>query len=156
MKFENILQAAVGKDFFFIPKGMVIEGTVGSLVSGQVAGTINGNVTVKNKLTLLKDAVVNGNITAGELHVYGRLNGDVLNCEKMVVYSGAAINGHVTAFEIHTEKNATIEGEIIKSRIPVSTLTLNNVIKKEEDTREKYQVNMNQNNSENTERQAWF
>jgi len=156
MKLENLLQAAVGKEFFFIPKGMVIEGTVGSLVSGHISGTVNGNVTVKSKLTLLKESIINGNITAGELHVYGVINGDVVHCEKMVVYAGAKINGHVTAIEIHTEKNATIDGEIIKSRNPVLPDKDKTVPTKNKLSQEKFPVTIHQGHPGTNERQAWF
>jgi cytoskeletal protein CcmA (bactofilin family) len=120
MKLENILIAATGKDSFCIPKEMVIRGSFSAESSGQVAGTVNGDVLVKGKIVILKDGIVNGDISADEIVIYGRLAGDVRSCSKMVIHSGAFIFGNITATEIHTDKNAVIEGLIIKPGMSLS------------------------------------
>lgn len=122
MKLEHILTAAIRKENFCIPKEMVITGSFRAETSGQIAGTVNGDVQVKGRVVILKDGIVNGDIAAEELIVYGRLTGDVTNCIKMTVHSGAVIRGNIAATEIHTEKDAVIEGLISKPGVsaPIS------------------------------------
>lgn len=120
MKLENILNAAIRKENFCIPKETVINGSFRSESSGQVAGTVNGDVLVKGRIVILKDGFVNGDISADEITVYGRISGDVRSCSKMIIHSSAIINGSITADEIHTEKEAIIEGLIVKPGMPVA------------------------------------
>ena len=114
MKFENLLTGTIRKESFCIPKETIIEGLVRSESSGQISGTVHGDVLVKNRVLILKDGIVNGNISADEIIIYGQLTGDVKNCNKLTVHSGAVIRGNIAAIEIHTEKDAIIEGHIVK------------------------------------------
>lgn len=94
---------------------MVITGTFSAGKSGNIAGTVNGDVFVKGKLTILKEAVIRGDITAVEVVVYGSIDGDVKCSGKMTVQSGARIKGNISTNEIHIEKNASVEGLITKT-----------------------------------------
>jgi cytoskeletal protein CcmA (bactofilin family) len=156
MKFDNLLNTGIRKDGFYIPKEMVITGSFNADISGQIAGTVNGNIWIKAKVFILKDGIVNGDISAEELVVYGKINGDVKSCKKMIVHSGAVINGNIITDEIHIEKNAAIEGLITKSDL----LTARNENSK---TTEKINSLAIENTesipdikSVKTERQAWF
>ncbi len=156
MKFDNILPGANRKESFFIPKEMTIAGSFKADTSGQIAGTINGELIVESKLVILKEAVVNGDISADELIVFGKINGDVRKCNKMTVRSGAIIMGNVNTIEIHIEKDTIIEGLITKSGT-------NTIINKKPEL----QVNKTKTNGESPvspireldvpgERHAWF
>ncbi len=114
MKLENILNAAIRKENFCIPREMVINGSFQSDISGHIAGTVNGDVWVKGRIVILKDGFINGDISADEITVYGRITGEIKNCSKMVIHSGAVIKGNITTSEIHTDKDAIVEGLIIK------------------------------------------
>lgn len=156
MKFDNLLNTGIRKDGFYIPKEMVITGSFKADISGQIAGTVNGNIWIKAKIFILKDGIVNGDISAEELVVYGKINGDVKSCKKMIVQSGAVIKGNIVTDEIHIEKNATIEGLITKSNLhPVTT-------KNSETEEKKYSLAIENTESNpgiksvKTERQAWF
>jgi cytoskeletal protein CcmA (bactofilin family) len=121
MKFDNLLNAGIRKDGFYLPKEMVITGSFKADISGQIAGTVNGNVWVKTKILILRDGIVNGDISAEEITVYGKINGDVKSCKKMLVQSGAVIKGNIVTEEIHMEKNAVIEGLITKLNLHAGT-----------------------------------
>lgn len=157
MKLDNIFHAAVRKESFFIPKEMVITGSVDTEMPGQVAGVINGNVFVKNKVIILKEGVINGDISAEELLVYGRINGDVLCSGKMLIQNGAVIKGNIITSEIHIEKDTIIEGVINKSFLePVQ------FIERAESKSRKNEISDNpadrivSSQKENVKRQAWF
>jgi cytoskeletal protein CcmA (bactofilin family) len=117
MKFENILNAAARKESFCIPKEMIIHGSLTSETSGQITGTVKGDVWVKNRLIIHKEGIVTGDISAEELVVYGRIDGDIKKCSKTTVHSGAVIKGNITTSEIYIEKDTIIEGLISKSEI---------------------------------------
>jgi cytoskeletal protein CcmA (bactofilin family) len=115
MKFENILNAAIGKESFCVPKETIIYGSLETETSGQITGTVRGDVWVKNRLIIHKEGMVTGDVSAEELVVYGKINGNVKKCTKTTVHSGAVIKGNIATSEIHIEKDAVIEGLISKS-----------------------------------------
>lgn len=153
MRFDNILSGANRKESFYIPKEMNIIGSFKADTSGQIAGTITGDILVKDKLVILKEGVVNGDISSEELIVYGKIYGDIRRCDKMTVRSGAMIMGNINTNEIHIEKDAVIEGIITKSGT-------NTIISKKAEPKEKKseQIEKPSHNEPGitTERHAWF
>jgi cytoskeletal protein CcmA (bactofilin family) len=115
MKFENLLNTTARKESFFISKEMMITGIVKADGPGQIAGIIKGDVSVNNKLVILKEGIILGDVSADELLVYGRIDGDVKSCNKLMIQSGALIKGNISTIEIHIEKDAIIEGVITKA-----------------------------------------
>jgi cytoskeletal protein CcmA (bactofilin family) len=159
MKLDNIINAALRKESFNIPKGMVITGSVNTRINGQIAGTINGNVFAKSKIVVQKGAVLNGDVSAEELQVYGSINGDVQCSGKTIVYNGAVIKGSIHTAEIHIEKDAVVEGMISKAikeePAPVAEQTTSSTSLQKEAVEE----NRSQDTlppKEETKRQAWF
>ena len=134
MKFENILHTANRRESFCIPREMVITGSVRADTSGHITGTINGDVWTKHKITIYKEGVVNGDITAEELVVYGKITGDVRKCKKMVVHAGAIIKGNIVTAEIHTEKDSRIDGIITTTDVPPVAIITNHAEEEEKDT----------------------
>lgn len=121
LKLENILDAS-RKGGFFVPKGTVITGTFTADKSGKIAGTVNGDVFVKGKVTILREAVIRGDIHASAVIVYGKISGDIKCTGKTMLEPGAYIRGDISTVEIHVEKDTTLEGVIKK----FSTETNNN------------------------------
>ena len=155
MKLENILNAAIGKESFCIPKEMVINGSFLAETSGQVAGRVNGDILVNGRIVILKEGIVNGDISADELIVYGRLTGDVRSCSKMVIHSGAIVSGNISATEIHTDKDAIIEGLIVKPGMPVSgDNKTKSPAKATSPFRENYKTAAD--NPESSKQESWF
>ena len=155
MKLENILNAAIGKESFCIPKEMVINGSFQAESSGHIAGRVNGDILVNGRIVILKEEIVNGDISADELVVYGRLTGDVRSCSKMIVHSGAVVTGNITATEIHTDKDAIIEGLIVKPGMPVS---IDNKTKSPAKSGSAFRENFKTStgNPDSPKQEAWF
>jgi cytoskeletal protein CcmA (bactofilin family) len=155
MKLENILNAAIRKESFCVPKEMVINGSFLAETSGQISGRVNGDILVKGRIVILKEGIVNGDISADELVVYGRLTGDVRSCSKMVIHSGAVVSGNITATEIHTDKDAIIEGLIVKPGMPLSAENnTKSAAKTSSPFRENYKTSAG--NPESSKQEAWF
>jgi cytoskeletal protein CcmA (bactofilin family) len=120
MKFDVILNSAIRKDSFVIPKEVVIGGSIKADTPGQISGIVNGDIICKARIVIHKDGIVNGNIIADELLVYGHINGDIKSCNKVTVQSGAVVKGNINTAEIHIEKEALIEGLIMKSGVQIN------------------------------------
>jgi cytoskeletal protein CcmA (bactofilin family) len=154
MKLDNILNAAIRKDSFLVPKEMVINGSFRSDTPGQVAGIVNGDISCKGRILILKDGIVNGDITAEELLVYGKINGNVKGCNKITVQSGAVIKGNINTSEIHIEKEAHIEGLITKSGLQVVLSNKTETARKHQDDNDK--IEAAKPDQPVKERQSWF
>jgi cytoskeletal protein CcmA (bactofilin family) len=155
LKLDNILNAAIGKESFSLPKQMIITGSLKTDAPGQIAGVVNGDVTVNSRVVILKDGIVNGDISAEELIVFGKINGNVNRCNKMIVQSGAVINGNINTVEIHVEKDAIIEGLVTKSGINMMITKKKELVRKNESTIEHTETRIEEK-SEIKERQTWF
>ncbi len=95
-----------------VPEGVVIEGSFSSGSDTDIAGRVNGDVSVESKLLLGPSATVTGNVRAAmcsleglveghiecgvelELSATGRLNADAIAGKKMTV--AGEIHGNVT------------------------------------------------------------
>lgn len=157
MKFENILNAAIGKENFCIPKEMIINGSFKAETSGQITGTVKGDVWVKSRLLIHKEGIVTGDVSAEELVVYGKINGNVKKCRKTTVHSGAVIKGNITTAEIHIEKDAVIEGLISKSEnLPGSFQKKSESSKKKTGSVDKKVKPVSAVKYETAEQRTWF
>jgi cytoskeletal protein CcmA (bactofilin family) len=154
MKLDSLLSSSHRKDSFLIPKEMMITGTIQTDSPGQIAGIINGDVLTKSRVIILREGIINGDVTADELLVYGKINGHVKSCNKINVQSGAVIKGNINTAEIHMEKNATIGGIITKSGVQMLTKEKKPVKKKDLPAEISEQVPAAKD--DNTVRQAWF
>jgi cytoskeletal protein CcmA (bactofilin family) len=155
MKFENIINTTGRKESFFLSKEMVITGTVKAEAPGQIAGIINGEVVINNKLVILKEGIILGDVAADELMVYGRIDGDV-KCTNLIIQSGALIKGNITTITIHIEKDAIIEGNIIKAGNEMILHKKKELPKKKEPLPVKKVEPPSTGKKETGERSAWF
>lgn len=155
MKFENRLNTTGRKESFFLSKEMVITGAVKAEAPGQIAGIINGEVVVNNKLVILKEGIILGDVAADELLVYGRIDGDV-KCTNLLIQSGALIKGNITTITIHIEKDAIIEGNIVKAGNQVVLHKKKELPKKKEPLPVKKVEPPPGKKESGEQRQAWF
>jgi cytoskeletal protein CcmA (bactofilin family) len=156
MKFETILNTTVRKESFFISKEMVITGTLKGEAPGQIAGIIKGDVMVNNKLVILKEGIVLGDVSAEELLVYGKIDGNVKRCNKLMVQPGALIKGNINTKEIHIEKDAIIEGIITKSESQLATHKKKELPQKKELPVENIELPPITGKKDTGDRQSWF
>lgn len=152
---ENILNAAIGRESFSLPKQVVITGAFKTDAPGQIAGIVNGDVLANSKIVILKDGVVNGDVSAEELVVFGKINGNVNRCNKMIVQSGAVIKGNISTIEIHIEKDAVIEGLVSKAGVHMVINKKKEPLRKNESAQEHPSLETEEKNAQ-TKRQAWF
>ena len=74
--------------------------------------TINGDVSIEQKLIIGENAAINGSVCAGELDCAGTINGDAAVNGRVSLRSTADIRGNVRAVKMNMEEGAQIKGGI--------------------------------------------
>ena len=72
--------------------------------------TINGDVSIEQKLIIGKNAAINGSVYARELDCAGTVNGDAAVNGRVSLRSTADIRGNVRAVSMNMEEGAQIKG----------------------------------------------
>ncbi|MBQ0055226.1 MAG: polymer-forming cytoskeletal protein [Synergistaceae bacterium] len=72
--------------------------------------TINGDVSIEQKLIIGENAAINGSVYARELDCAGTVNGDAAVNGRVSLRSTADIRGNVRAVAMNMEEGAQIEG----------------------------------------------
>ena len=72
--------------------------------------TINGDVSIEQKLIIGESAAINGSVYARELDCAGTVNGDAAVNGRVSLRSTADIRGNVRAVSMNMEEGAQIEG----------------------------------------------
>ena len=112
-----------------IPEGVIIEGSVSGGTDTEIAGRVDGDVTVDGRLYLGQSALVSGNVRAQackveglvqgrvecsdllELGETGRLNADV-TAGKRINLAGQVYGNVTTPGTLHLAASAKIHGDI--------------------------------------------
>lgn len=97
---------------FYIPAGIVVNGNFVSEKEGGIEGTINGDVEVKDTLTLEKKGIINGDLHAKNLVIKGHVNGNIYCDGKVTVLKDAFVSGNIFAAESRVDKLSIVKGVI--------------------------------------------
>ncbi|HOZ49812.1 MAG TPA: polymer-forming cytoskeletal protein [Candidatus Hydrogenedentes bacterium] len=112
-----------------VPEGVIIEGSLTSGSETEIAGRVEGNVTVEGRLFLDPSALITGNIRADyckleglvdgkvecsqelDLGETGRLNGDIVS-GKAIRVAGQVFGNVATAGALHLASTAKLVGDV--------------------------------------------
>ena len=97
---------------FYIPAGIVVNGTFVSEKDGGIEGTINGDVRVTADLTVEKKGIINGDLHVKDITVKGHVNGNIYCEGKVTVLKDAFVSGNIFAAESRVEKLSIVKGVI--------------------------------------------
>lgn len=97
-------------------KTMKIVGEVSSDEELQVEGELEGQLTLKNKLTIGPTSKVSANIKAHEVVIFGTVKGNVEAENRISLRAGASIVGDIKTAGIVIEDGAYFKGGIDISR----------------------------------------
>jgi cytoskeletal protein CcmA (bactofilin family) len=97
---------------FYISKDTVIHGNISSDSDGYIAGTVEGNVDLKARLTIEKQGVVHGDIIAGDVLIKGKIKGNVQGSHKVYVAKNAEVEGSIYANEVVVDKEGVVRGRM--------------------------------------------
>lgn len=90
-----------------VPEGVSIEGSINSTSETQIAGQINGDVTVEARLSLEPTAVITGKVKVTTCTVQGRIEGNLESTQDLVIGEKGRVNADTMA-----GKDITIAGQI--------------------------------------------
>jgi cytoskeletal protein CcmA (bactofilin family) len=114
---ETVLPDSESDKKSVLQSGMVVTGSITSVTSLYVYGTVNGNIVCESDVTI--DGNVEGNIKAESIQVLnGQIEGDLESKNSITVLKGAAINGNIIGEAISCD--GKIEGNInVKSKASI-------------------------------------
>ncbi|MFP4501929.1 MAG: polymer-forming cytoskeletal protein [Candidatus Hydrogenedentota bacterium] len=80
-----------------IPEGVIVEGNLSGATDTEIAGRVDGDVTVEGRLYLGKSALVSGNVRATGAKIEGLVEGKVECSEWLELYETGRLNADVVA-----------------------------------------------------------
>ncbi|MBL7727206.1 MAG: polymer-forming cytoskeletal protein [Dinghuibacter sp.] len=90
--------------------GTTITGDIESASDLRIDGTINGNVSVKGKLLVGPEGVVNGDIQSQVADILGRVNGKCQVHDLLQLRGKGNIQGDIHAAKLQVEPTASFNG----------------------------------------------
>lgn len=82
---------------------------------------VQGNLTSNNQISIDKDTVVMGDLSANMVIIGGELNGDIFAQESLLIREQAVIKGDITTGLIDIRQGAKISGKIETGEMPAQS-----------------------------------
>lgn len=95
-----------------IGTSIVIDGEVTGDEDLVVLGTVKGRITVRDRLSVEPNGVIEATIEAGSITVNGSVTGDVHAQERIELCSDSRLVGDVRAPRVHIADGASFKGSV--------------------------------------------
>ena len=103
---------AQGEQSNSIGKGIVIRGSLSGGGDLVIEGRVEGQIALKNHLTIESTGKVQADIRADELTINGEASGNIDAASRVAINSSAKVNGDVKAPRVVIEDGAVFNGSI--------------------------------------------
>jgi cytoskeletal protein CcmA (bactofilin family) len=103
---------AQGDQINIIGKGITIRGSLTGAGDLVVEGRVEGQVNLKNQLTIETSGIVEADIRADELIINGTAAGNIDASTKVSINASAKVNGDIKATRVVIEDGAVFNGSI--------------------------------------------
>ncbi|MEE9384182.1 MAG: polymer-forming cytoskeletal protein [Nannocystaceae bacterium] len=101
-----------GADSTIVGPNSHIKGNIEGQENLEIAGRVEGSITVSEKVSVLAAAVVAADIEAREVEISGAVVGDVVAAESVVLHPGARLMGNIRSPRLTLADGAAFRGEI--------------------------------------------
>jgi cytoskeletal protein CcmA (bactofilin family) len=102
-----------------IGKGIVIKGSLSGGDDLVIEGLVEGQIALKNHLTIENTGKVQADIRADELTINGEASGNIDANTKVSINASAKVNGDIKAPRVVIEDGAVFNGSIeMEVRLP--------------------------------------
>jgi cytoskeletal protein CcmA (bactofilin family) len=95
-----------------IGKGISIRGNLSGGGDLIIEGTVEGQISLKNHLTIEETGVVRADIEAEKLTIKGEASGNIIATERVAILTNAKVMGDVKAPVVIVEDGAGFKGNI--------------------------------------------
>ena len=95
-----------------IGKGIGIRGTLSGGGDLVIEGTVEGQISLKNHLTIEETGVVRADIEAERLTIKGEASGNIIASEKVAILARAKVVGDIRAPVVVIEDGAGFKGNV--------------------------------------------
>ena len=103
---------AQGEQSNIIGKGIVIRGSLSGGGDLVIEGRVEGQIALKNHLTIEGSGKVQADIRAEELTINGEAAGNIDASSRVAINSSAKVNGDIKAPRVVIEDGAVFNGSI--------------------------------------------
>ena len=94
-----------------IGAGTVIEGKVSVPNSINISGTIKGELSVGDTVTVNNSGEIEGNITAKNADIWEKVSGDIICSGRVELGENALFVGNITTKELIVQRGAIFHGQ---------------------------------------------
>ena len=95
-----------------IGKGIAIRGNLSGGGDLVIEGTVEGQISLKNHLTIEETGVVRADIEAERLTIKGEASGNITASERVAILANAKVMGDIKAPVVIVEDGAGFKGNI--------------------------------------------
>ena len=125
---KNKQETAVGSNLLnIIGSGTAVTGDLISEGDIRVDGSIEGHVTVKQRLVLGEGGAIKGDIHALDATISGQLTGNITVSQMLVLKPTAKIDGDITTDKIIIESGAQFNGKCTMNQMVPNTASTQKV-----------------------------
>lgn len=95
-----------------IGKGISIRGNLSGGGDLIIEGTVEGQISLKNHLTIEETGIVRADIEAERLTIKGEMSGNIIASERVAILTNAKVMGDIKAPVVIVEDGAGFRGNI--------------------------------------------
>jgi len=92
-------------------KGTRIVGKLSFEGPARIEGTVDGEISAQETLTIGESAVVNAQITGGSVVIHGRVTGDVVARKRLEIRAPGRLVGNITTPSLVIHEGVVFEGQ---------------------------------------------
>lgn len=95
-----------------IGRGISIHGNISGEDALIIEGTVEGQISLKNHLTIEKTGVARANIDAQILTIKGEMHGNIVANERVAILANGKVTGDIKSPVVIVEDGALVKGSI--------------------------------------------